>query len=271
METPVTEQGFSPDRIDTSRPHPARMYDYYLGGQDNYEVDRVAAEQVMALSPDVRRSAVANRDFLQRAVRTVVADGIHQIIDLGTGIPTSPNTHEAAHAVEPATRVAYVDNDPIVSAYAGAKLTNADRTVFLLADMREPHAIMEAPELRGLIDFGRPVALLLVSVLHFIDDEEDPAGLIAALTGPLPSGSRLVISHATGDFHPRADTDQGSDVYKKATAHLTLRSREEVLPFFDGFELMEPGLVQAPRWRPDGEVSARLDKVAVYGGMAVKK
>lgn len=266
----MTEQGFTPDRIDTSRPHPARMYDYYLGGQDNYEVDRAAAEQVMALSPDVRRSALANRDFLQRAVRTLVSDGVRQIIDLGTGIPTSPNTHEAAHAVDPGTTVVYVDNDPIVSTYAGAKLTRAGNTGFLLADLREPAAILDAPAVRELIDFGRPVALLLVAVLHFIDDADDPAGLIAALTEPLPPGSRLVISHATGDFHPEADTGRGAEVYKKATAHLSLRPKERVLPFFDGFELLEPGLVQAPYWRPDGEVPRELERVAIYGGMAVK-
>lgn len=266
----MPEEGFTPDRIDTSRPHPARMYDYYLGGQDNYEVDRVAAEQVMALSPDVRRSALANRDFLQRAVRVLASDGIRQIIDLGTGIPTSPNTHEAAHAVDPGIRVVYVDNDPIVSTYAGAKLTNTANTGFLLADVRDPGAILGSLRVRELIDFSEPVAVLLVAVLHFVDDAEDPAGLVAALTEPLAPGSRLVISHATGDFHPGGDTAKGSEVYKKATANLSLRSREQVLPFFGGLELLEPGLVQAPRWRPDGPVPAELSTVAIYGGMAVK-
>jgi hypothetical protein len=267
----VTDEGLTPDRIDTSRPHPARMYDYYLGGQDNYEVDRAAAEQVMSLSPDVRRSALANRDFLQRAVAAVVRGGIRQIIDIGTGIPTSPNTHQAAHAVHPGTRVVYTDNDPIVSAYAGAKLTNTANTGFVLADLRDPRAILEDPAITGLIDFDEPVALLLVAVLHFIDDEEDPAGLIAALTDVLPAGSQLVISHATADFHPAENTSRGSEIYQKATANLSLRSRQEILPFFDGFELLEPGLTQASHWRPAGPVPKELDRVAIYGGLGVKR
>ncbi|MDB1090110.1 SAM-dependent methyltransferase [Streptomyces sp. ACA25] len=267
----MSELGCDPARIDTSKPHPARMYDYYLGGEDNYEVDRAAAEQVMALSPDVVLSARANRDFLQRAVRAVARDGVDQIMDIGTGIPTSPNTHEAAHSVSPGIKVLYIDNDPIVSAYAGAKLINSGNTGFFLGDLREPDAVLAHPELRRLLDLGRPVALLLVAVLHFINDEEDPAGLIAALTGPLPPGSRLVLSHATGDFHPDADTGRGSEIYRKATAHLTMRSREQILPFFSGFDLLDPGLVQASRWQPDGPVPEALNGVAIYGGVGVKR
>lgn len=267
----MTDQGFTPDRIDTSRPHPARMYDYYLGGQDNYEVDRAAAEQVLTAAPDVRLSARANRDFLQRAVRSVVQDGVRQIIDIGTGIPTSPNTHEAAHAVDNGVKVAYIDNDPIVSTYAGAKLTNAEHTGFLLADMRDPKSIVEHPALRALIDFSQPVALLLVSVMHFVTDDEDPTGLIGELTGPLAPGSRLVLSHATGDFHDPETATAGSEVYKKATAHLTLRTRDEVVRLFDGFELEEPGVVQVPRWRPEGEITEELSRAAVYSGVGVKR
>ncbi|WP_130799490.1 SAM-dependent methyltransferase [Streptomyces otsuchiensis] len=266
----MTDQGLTPDRIDTSRPHPARMYDYYLGGQDNYEVDRAAADQLMALTPDVRLSAQANRDFLQRSVRDVVRSGVRQIIDVGTGIPTSPNTHEAAHAVDPEVRVVYIDNDPIVSVYAGAKLTATPNTGFLLADMRDPVAITENAVMREHIDFSQPVALLLVSVLHFIKDAEDPKGLISALTEHLAPGSRLVLSHATGDFHAKDTGDRGAEVYAKATANLSLRGHAEILPLFDGFELADPGLVQVSRWRPEGEVSAELDRVAVYGGVGVK-
>lgn len=268
----MTEQGHVPEGIDTSRPHPARMYDYYLGGQDNYEVDRVAAEQVMALGEDVRISARANRDFLCRAVRSLAREGVDQFLDLGTGIPTSPNTHEVAQQIDPSARVVYVDNDPIVGVYAGAKLTSADHTGFLLADLRDPKAILDHPTVRGLIDFTRPVGLLMVAVLHFIDDQDDPAGLIGAFGEALPSGSRLVLSHATRDFHPGdgGDGDPGTEIYRAATAQLSLRTASAVLPFFRGFELAEPGLVQASHWRPNGPVASELDRVAIYGGVGVK-
>jgi hypothetical protein len=269
----VSEQGFPTDRIDTSRPHPARMYDYYLGGRDNYEVDRAAAEQVIQMVPDARPSARGNRDFMQRAVRTVVRAGVRQILDIGTGIPTSPNTHEIAREVDPGVRVAYVDNDPIVAAHAGARLTNTGNAGFLLADAREPEAILNHSVVRDLIDFDEPVALMLVAVIHFINDEEDPAGILATLTKALPKGSHLILTHSTGDFHQHLYEGEVTQLYKNATASLTVRSHDEILPFFDGFELLDPGLVQAPLWRPDGEAPdvEELRRVAFYGGVGVKR
>ncbi|MGY1452704.1 SAM-dependent methyltransferase [Streptomyces sp. SS8] len=267
-------EGFAPEQIDTSRPHPARMYDYYLGGSDNYEVDREAAERLMRMAPDVRVSARANRDFLGRAVRTVVEElGIRQIIDVGTGIPTSPNTHELARAAAPDTRVVYVDNDPIVSVHADAKLTGAGNAEFVLADARRPEAVIGHPAVRELIDFGRPVALLLVAVLHFVKDEEDPAGLVAALGGALPPGSCLVLTHGTSDFHEKDRVEEGTGVYRNATAQVSLRSHAEILSFFDGWDLTDPGLVQLPLWRPDGPVPepGELRRVALYGGVGVKR
>ncbi|MCG3041441.1 SAM-dependent methyltransferase [Streptomyces fenghuangensis] len=267
-------EGFAPEQIDTSRPHPARMYDYYLGGSDNYEVDREAADRLMKMAPDVRVSARANRDFLGRAVRTVVEElGIRQIIDIGTGIPTSPNTHELARASAPDTRVVYVDNDPIVSVHAGAKLTGAGNAEFVLADARRPEAVIGHPAVRELIDFGRPVALLLVAVLHFVKDEEDPAGLVAALGGVLPPGSCLVLTHGTSDFHEKEKVEEGTGVYRNATAQVSLRSHAEILSFFDGWDLTDPGLVQLPLWRPDGPVPepGELRRVALYGGVGVKR
>ncbi|MEE1940707.1 SAM-dependent methyltransferase [Streptomyces sp. TRM 70361] len=265
-------RGFTPEQIDTSRPHPARMYDYYLGGSDNYEVDREAAERLMSMTPDVRVSARANRDFLGRAVRTVVREhGIRQIIDVGTGIPTSPNTHELARSVSPDVRVVYVDNDPIVAAHADAKLLNSGNAEFVLADIRRPEEILEAPAVRELIDFDQPVALLLIAVLHFVGDAEDPAGVVSALSGALPSGSCLVLTHATLDFHEEWEVDERADVYKNATAQLSLRDRAGILPFFDGFELVDPGLVQLSRWRPDDPPrDAEPGRVALYGGVGVK-
>jgi hypothetical protein len=268
----VTDQGFTAEQIDTSRPHPARMYDYYLGGWDNYEVDREAAERVIAMAPEAPASARANRAFLHRAVRTVVGAGVRQIIDVGTGIPTSPNTHEVAREVDSDVRVAYVDNDPIVATHAGAKLTNAGNAAFVLADVRDPESILGSPVVRELIDFDRPVALLLVAVLHFIKEEENPAGILATLTEALPRGSYLVLTHGTDEFHKDAE-DDAREVYKNATANLTLRGYDEFLPFFDGFDLLDPGVVQVPLWRPEGEppLAADLHRIAFYGGVGVKE
>ncbi|MCF6525136.1 SAM-dependent methyltransferase [Streptomyces sp. JJ36] len=270
----MSDAGFTPEQIDTSKAHPARMYDYYLGGRDNYEVDRAAADRVLKLAPEIRVSARGNRAFLRRAVRAVVDRGIRQIVDVGTGIPTSPNTHEVAHAAAPGVRVAYVDNDPIVSTYAGAKLTHEGDAGFVLADVREPKAITDHPVTRDLIDFREPVALLLVAVLHFLRDEEDPAGVVAELAGRLAPGSCLVLSHITDDFRTGGTTlAEATAVYDDATASLNLRTRAEVLRFFDGFDLLEPGLVQLPLWRPDGPVPSpeELRQYVGYAGVGVKK
>ncbi|GHG47626.1 hypothetical protein GCM10018779_05060 [Streptomyces griseocarneus] len=274
------EQGFPAEEIDTSRPHPARMYDYYLDGWDNYEVDRAAAERVIEVHPQVRLSARANRAFLRRAVREAVRGGIRQIIDIGTGIPTSPNTHEVAREIDPGVRVAYIDNDPIVATHAGAKLTDAGGAGFALADVRRPEAILDDPVVRGLIDFDEPVALLLVAVLHFVKDEEDPAGIVATLGDALPAGSMLVLSHATEEPYEgyaagRTDTvarDGVLDVYKNATAALNLRGRAAIEPLFGDFALLEPGLVRVPLWRPDGPVPGpeELSNTIFYGGVGRK-
>ncbi|MER0484039.1 SAM-dependent methyltransferase [Streptomyces sp. Edi2] len=272
--------GFPAEEIDTSRPHPARMYDYYLGGWDNYEVDRVAAERVIEVHPQVRLSARANRAFMRRAVRELTACGIRQIIDIGTGIPTSPNTHEVARETAPDTRVVYVDNDPIVATHAGARLTNTERTGFVLGDVRDPKALLDHPTVRELIDFDRPVALLLVAVLHFVRDDEDPAGLIATLAEALPAGSHLVLSHATGEpyeAYAAGRTDEQArdgvvNVYKSATASLNLRSKAEIAPLFGPFALLEPGVVRVPLWRPDGPVpgAQELNNTIFYGGVGRK-
>ncbi len=272
-EHAIPEGGFPAEQIDTSTPHPARIYDYLLGGWDNYEVDRRAAERVVDLAPDARVSVRANRDFLHRAVRRVVRDGVRQIIDIGTGIPTSPNTHEIAASVRDDVRVVYVDNDPIVATHAGAKLTNAARTGFVLADVRDPARVLDHPVLTGMIDFDEPVALMLIAVLHFVEDREDPAGIVAALTERLAPGSRLVITHGTLDFHRGLDSGDAREVYENATARLSTRSYDEILPLFDGFDLVDPGLVQVPLWHPDGPLpeADELRRIAMYGGAGVRE
>src|SRR6266545_7377284 len=190
------EQGFTAGEIDTTRPHPARMYDAYLGGKDNYAADREAVRQVLRVAPELRDTARANRAFLQRAVRFLVGEvGIRQILDIGTGIPTAGNVHEVAGQVAPGTRVAYVDNDPIVHVHANALLTGSGTTRIILADLREPEKILQHSKVGELIEFSKPVGLLLVAIVHFLTDADNPAGVLAALRDALPPGSYLALSH----------------------------------------------------------------------------
>ncbi|MEV0639557.1 SAM-dependent methyltransferase [Streptomyces sp. NPDC050619] len=267
--TSPTSGGVDPLRIDTSKPHPARMYDYFLGGKDNYEVDREAAEQFIKVAPEVRVGVRANRRFMHRAVRHLVAEGgIRQILDVGTGLPTEPNVHQIAHAIAPETRIAYVDNDPIVSAHSMALMDDTDTSV-VLADLRDPRAVLDHPDVREVIDFDRPVALLLVAIMHFVSDAEDPYGIVATLRDALPTGSYLVLSHATGDLHEDRREDAAS-VYNKASATMNLRSHSGVLDFFGDFALLDPGLVQVPDWRPEEPPRRDAPQIGIYGGVARK-
>ncbi|NJP44302.1 SAM-dependent methyltransferase [Streptomyces sp. PRB2-1] len=251
------------------------MYDFYLGGRDNYEVDREAAQRVIDFFPDIVPTTRANRQFMHRAVRHLVRAGIRQIIDIGTGIPTAPNTHQVAQEVAPDVRVAYIDNDPIVATHAGAHLLGTGNTGFFLGDMRDPDAILGHPTIGKLIDFDQPVGLLLVAVVHFLPDDAEAAALIAAYRDALPAGSMFVLTHATEDFHSvEAGMGEARDVYRQrgATATVTTRRYEQILPFFDGYDLVDPGLVQIPLWHPDGELptAEELSHVGTYGGIGVK-
>ncbi|MFE9427341.1 SAM-dependent methyltransferase [Kitasatospora sp. NPDC006697] len=239
-------------------PHPARIYNALLGGKDNFPADRAAAERLIALSPGIQAAARCNRVFLQRAVRLVSELGIDQFLDIGTGIPSEGNTHEVAQQVNPAARVVYVDNDPIVLAHARALMAGPGhgRTTVLQADLREPEKILADPQVREALDFDRPVALLLVAVLHFVDEDQDPYRLVATLLDALPSGSHLILSHGTGDFDPPADVAAGTDVYRKATAQVTPRSRAQLERFLTGLEPLEPGLVPAAAWRAESAEEA---------------
>ncbi|OIJ68133.1 SAM-dependent methyltransferase [Streptomyces mangrovisoli] len=261
----MSRDGFRAEEIDTSRPHPARIYDYLLGGKDNYDIDREAGDALAAAAPEVRVSVRANRAFLRRAVKYVVGEGVRQILDIGTGLPTSPNVHEAAAEVAPDVRVAYIDNDPIVSAHGNALLGGSGANTVVLADLRDPQSILSDPSVREVIDFGRPVALLLVAVVHFLAEADKPEQIVATLRDALPAGSFLVLSHATGDL---AERSEAQAVYRQATASMNLRSRAEVLRFFDGFELVEPGLTQVPFWRPDGTPPEGSHEIGFYGGVA---
>lgn len=259
-----------PGVIDVARPHPARMYDFYLGGKDHWRADREAAEKILAVAPEARATARANRAFLARAVRYLAKEkGITQFLDIGTGIPTSPNVHETAAACAKGTRVVYADNDPVIHAHANALLTGTGDTSIVLADLRDPEKIIAGA--RGFLDFTRPVALLLVAILHFIRDEENPAGLVAAYRDALPPGSFLVLAHGTADFHPEEIAATATAAYDNATAPLVLRPKAAIEAFLDGFTAVPPGLVQAPRWRPGTKPKPdQLKKIGIYAAVAAK-
>jgi hypothetical protein len=260
-------------QIDTSKPHPARMYDAYLGGHDNYAADREAVYRVLRAIPEVIAIARANRAFLRRAVRFLAVEkGIRQFLDIGTGIPATGNVHEIAAQAADGTRVVYVDNDPIVYVHANALLTGTGTAGAVLADLRDPEDILAQPKVRSLLGTGQPTALLLVAILHFITDAEDPARIVSTLRDALPPGSFLALSHGTADFHPAEVAREAVAAYDAATAPLVLRDHARVSAFFDGFSLVEPGLVQASLWRPDTPPRPKsLRKLGIYAGVGEKR
>jgi hypothetical protein len=263
--------------INTGVPNPARIYDYLLGGKDNFPADRDVAEQVLAIAPVARDVVGDNRAFLRRAVRFLTSEaGIRQFIDLGSGLPTQGNVHEVAQADAADARVVYVDNDAMVVTHSRALLAG-DNTVAVQADLREPERILAHPEVRQLIDFDQPVALLLMAILHFLPDDEDPFGIVARFRDALPAGSYLAISHGTRDIPARPDmspeemTEMGTKVerlYQLTTASLVTRTHAEVERFFDGLDLLDPGVVEIQRWRPDGR--RPMLPGGFYGGVGRK-
>jgi S-adenosyl methyltransferase len=252
------------------RPTPARMYDYFLGGKDNFQVDRDAADQLdeAAGRGTTFAAACENRRFLQRAVAWLAEAGIDQFVDIGAGLPTRGNVHEIAQRVNPAARVAYADNDPIVLSHGRALLADGKTTNVFTGDMREPQAILTAPGLAGLIDFSRPVAVLLVAVLHFVRDEEDPYGIVGTFRDAMAPGSYLVLSHATTDGPSAELLARNEEVYERSTSPSRPRSRDEIARFFDGLDLLEPGLVRPGRWRPGSGQEAVTH--FMYAGVGTK-
>jgi hypothetical protein len=265
----VTSAPGVPFGVDVTTATPARIYDYWLGGHNHFAADRNAALRVAEAAPEAPLLAVENRKFLRRAVRHLAADaGIRQFLDIGAGLPTQGNVHAIAQQTNPGARVVYVDNDPMVLAHSRALNTGEGATV-IQADLRDAQVILSHPETQRLLDFGEPLALLFVAVLHFITPADDPASLLAAFRAAIPPGSYLVVSHVTGDIH--ADSAARAAVeYKKIVPDATLRDRAEILRFFDGFDLIEPGLVQVPRWRPDEPPPPGADNVWMLGGVARK-
>jgi hypothetical protein len=236
--------------LDTSVAHSARVYDYWLGGKDNFAADREAGDKVIAIRPAIRSDVQENRAFLRRAVRFLATDaGVRQFLDIGTGLPSAGNTHEVAQDAAPESRVVYVDNDPMVLAHARALLTGTPgTTAYLSADLREPAKILQAAA--DTLDFAQPVAVMLVAVLHHITDAEGPAGLIAALTAAVPAGSYLVISHPAADVQADAVAKVATQYNQNVVTGQTRRTQEQVAAFFGGLELLPPGVVETPQWRP---------------------
>jgi hypothetical protein len=225
------------------------MYDYYLGGKDNFPADREAAEQALSVVPSGRDVARANRQFLVRAVTHMARSGISQFIDLGTGLPTRPNVHEVARSVHPDARVLYVDNDPMVCSHARALLATSDGVAAIQGDIRAPQAILDDPITRTLIDFTQPVGVLFVAVLHFLTDDDQPWEHVAAFRWRMASGSMLAVSHITSDGTPPRVQATIQDVYAEASAPAVFRTRQQIESFFGGLDLVEPGLVEVSTWR----------------------
>ncbi|HCU92060.1 MAG TPA: methyltransferase [Actinobacteria bacterium] len=260
-------------RIDTSVPHPARRYDYWLGGKDNFPADRESGDAVAAAFPAVRTAAIENRRFLRRAVTYLAAEaGIRQFLDIGTGIPAASNTHQVAQAIAPDARIVYVDNDPIVLVHARALLTSAPggATAYIDADLRDPGGILADPELRRTLDLSQPVALMLISILQFIVDSDDPHGIVSQLAGAMPAGSYLAISHPTYDFMSPETIAELDAANARPGVVFRPRSREEFARFFEGLEQVPPGIQSVAEWRAEDEVAPRPSaaETAVYGAVA---
>jgi hypothetical protein len=262
----VTDDSPLPDGLNTNVPHPARVYDYWLGGKNNFAVDREVAEKLIAANPGTRESVRANREFLKRAVRHAAAMGVRQFIDIGSGLPAAENTHEVAQHATPDPRVVYVDKDPLVRVHGQALLATTDSTAVIQADLRDPEVIVNHPEVRRLIDFDLPVAVLLLGVLHFVLDDSAARDIPDRLRRHLPSGSHLVISHLTADSDPEGMARFLSVLGEIPDAEQVVpRTRDQVSEFFEGFDIVGPGIVSVDQWRPESPVIA--DRFWLWAGV----
>ncbi|MCU1642521.1 MAG: hypothetical protein JWN03_2796 [Nocardia sp.] len=260
------------ERIDTTKPHPARRYDYWLGGKDNFAADRESADAVAEAFPTVRLAAVENRNFLRRVAAYLTAEtGIRQFLDIGAGLPTAGNVHEIAQGIAPESRIVYVDNDPIVLVHARTLLDSSPEgaTAYLDADLRDPERILSHPDLLATLDLNKPVALMLVAIMHFFTDDTRPYELVRTLCDALPPGSHLVMSHATNDFLDDEDLARTSEANLRSGVPFQLRSSAEFAKFFTGFEMVAPGITSVTAWRPDEwRPHPRAEAVSMLGGVA---
>jgi hypothetical protein len=262
----VTSPTQVPEGIDVAKPNVARLYDYFLGGDHHYAADRELARRLLQTEPNARDLVKQNRAFLGRAVQLMCDAGIRQFIDLGSGIPTQENVHEIAQRADPAARVVYVDIDPVAVAHGKQILRGNQLATVINEDFRDPPAVTGNRAVRELIDLSQPVGLLMVAVLHFVPDSDDPAGVIAGFADHMASGSYLAISHATHDSRPDVAAEV-VELYKSTTAPANTRTRAEILRFFAGFDLVEPGLVWVPLWRPSGPPPEHPEQAWFYVGV----
>jgi hypothetical protein len=270
----MTDGKPAPGDIDISRPNVARIYDYLLGGKDNFAADREAAMRLIAATPDMAGVVRDNRAFIGRAVRYLAGEaGIRQFLDLGGGLPTQTNVHEMAQEIAPDACVVYVDNDPVVWAHGQALLANGDRVAMVHADLRKPAEVLQHSDVLGLLDLAQPVAVVCTSVLHFVPDEEEPHRIIAEYRGHMAAGSYLAITHGplvTAEEDPTGIVGSVTSVYHQASAQLHVRSLPEIRRFFDGFDLVDPGVVWINEWRPDPGVPAEGPPQSLRGGVGRK-
>jgi trans-aconitate methyltransferase len=258
-----------PPGVAAEKASSARVYDYWLGGSHNFQADRDAARAIIALEPNARAIAGANRDFLGRVVRFVCAAGVRQFLDIGSGIPTEGNVHEIAQQAVPAARVVYVDVDPVAVAHSRAILRDNPDADVVQADVRDPEKILASPRVRRLIDFSQPVGLLLVAVLHFLSDGDNPWQVVGALRDALVPGSYLAVSHAAREGRPAVVAAAREAYNSKVAASVAMRSRSEVRRFFEGFDLLDPGVVFLPEWRPDAPEDVPGDPSKLWGLVGV--
>ncbi|HEU5356098.1 MAG TPA: SAM-dependent methyltransferase [Actinocrinis sp.] len=262
------DAGAAPEEVPVERPSPARMYDYFLGGSHNFAADRELAERYMQVLPDMPEIARANRKFLVRAVRVLTAAGVDQYLDLGSGLPTQGCTHETARRTNPDARVVYVDVDPVTVEFGRSLLETTSGVEILHADLRAPEAVLGSEEVARCLDLSRPVGVLMVAMLHFVPEADDPAALVAEYRDASAPGSHLVISHATSDYHPDTMREAAS-VYNSAATHgMNFRSRAQIAGLLDGYELLEPGLVDVIRWRPEDDHDPLGGDVSRYNLLA---
>jgi len=247
----VAEPSWIPEGVDLTRPSASRVYDYYLGGFHNFGADREMAREAMADWPDLPLIMTSNRAFLRRAVTDLVRLGIRQFLDIGSGIPTVGNVHEVAQDLAPSARVVYVDNDPVAVAHSRAILAGNPNATATRGDLRRPDDVLADPAVTGLLDLSRPVALIMVAVLHFIGDRDAPGNALHAFRQALAPGSYLAISHATHELHPPELTAAHRALYRRTATPMTMRARTQVEALFEGFELIPPGVVLTEQWRPD--------------------
>jgi hypothetical protein len=265
----VNQAAWVPKDVDVDLPSAARVYDYLLGGAHNFAADRAVGEKVLSVLPDGRQVAISNRSFLRRAVRFLLEQGVTQFLDLGSGIPTSGNVHEIAQRADPTAKVLYVDYDEVAVAHSELMLAgNANATV-LACDLTRPEDVLDAPITREFLDFSRPIGLLLVAVFHFVPDDKDPAGIVAAYREALPAGSYIALSHLTADHQPDAMAGV-VEAMKHSRDPMFFRPYDEVEPMFAGLDLVEPGLVSAPQWRPDAGPRS-IGPEGVYAGVGRKR